>query len=103
MSGQRQSRLYYYIGSAVELLSNSFFTMSQVSYVVAVGVVFENIDCLTSVEPLMFEGYDKQSLNLRNGQSRSFFLNANLMRRKKSCAKNTYSMCRCQLFHVRCS
>ena len=63
----------YYIGSEPELLSSSFFSMSQVSYTVAVGVVFEDLGCLTSIEPLMFEGYDEHSLNLRNGQSRSFF------------------------------
>ena len=47
--------------------------MSQVSYAVAVGVVFENLGCQASVEAFVLESGDEQSLNLGNGQSRSFF------------------------------
>jgi len=50
---------YIYIGSAVELISKSFFAMSQVSYVVAIGVVFEDFNCLASIEPPVLEGRDE--------------------------------------------
>ncbi len=50
---------FCYIGSAVELLiSKSFFTMGQVSSVVAVSVVFEDLGCLASIESFIIECCD---------------------------------------------
>ena len=49
-----------YIGSAVELLiSNSFFSMSQVGYVIPIGVIFFDLNCHASVEAFMLEGGDE--------------------------------------------
>ena len=59
MYGRQQSRLANYIGSAVENLSNSFFAMGQVSYVIAIGVVFVDLGCHASVEAFVLEGGDE--------------------------------------------
>ena len=46
-------------GSAVELHDTSAFAMSQVRSMVAICVVFEDLGCLASVEPPVFEGGDE--------------------------------------------
>jgi hypothetical protein len=46
-------------GSTVELHDTSAFAMSQVSSIVAIGVVFEDLGCLVSVESLVLKGGDE--------------------------------------------
>ena len=58
--------------------------MSQVSSMVTIGVVFEDLGCLASVEPLVLEGCDEQSLNLGQCQSGSFFLTPTLPAAEKA-------------------
>ena len=60
-------------GSEPELLDKPAFAMSQVGSVVAIGVVFENLGCLASIEPPVLEGGYEQSLDLRQGEGGSFF------------------------------
>jgi len=59
--------------SAVEHGCKSLFAMGQISYVVAKGMIFKNPVCLTPIKSLVFECYDEHSLDLWNGQRRSFF------------------------------
>ena len=65
--------MVYRIRSAVEHSCKSPFSMCQMSYVVTIGVVFKNPVGLTPIESFVLENCDEQSLNLRNGQSWSFF------------------------------
>lgn len=48
-----------YVESAVENLSNAFFAMSLVSYVIAIGVIFFDLNCHASVEAFVFESGDE--------------------------------------------
>jgi hypothetical protein len=60
-------------GSADQFPGSSAFTVSQVSSVVAIGVVFENLGRLASVEPPVLESCDEEPLDLGQCQGWSFF------------------------------
>ena len=61
------------LGSAIEAIDLEPLGVSQVGIVVSISVVFENQGCLAFIQSFLLQSRHKQSLNLRQGLSRSFF------------------------------
>jgi len=61
------------LGSAIEAINLALLGVSHVGSVVSISVVFENKGCLAFIQSFPLQSRNEQSLNLGQGQSRSFF------------------------------
>ncbi len=61
------------LGSAIEAIDLTHLGVSHVGSVASISVVFENQGCLAFIQSFPLQSRHEQSLNLGQGQSRSFF------------------------------